>query len=74
MKAWLCRQRDGNYMCCLLRPTYCKIRGSKEHDWYMQPGEPLGMRHLCEAGVRALVRVELEPGGITRIDMQITEA
>lgn len=61
MTLWLTRQRDGNYMLTRLRPLVTAVRGTRERDAYMLPGEPIGIRHLCAAGVAALIGVTLEP-------------
>lgn len=73
MKLWAVRQRNGDVMLTALRPDRCAIRGTGGSDWYMQHGDPIGVRHLCAGGFKALtgidaseldepVRVELSGG------------
>ena len=70
MKIWVACQRDGNYTLCLLRPTWARIRGTEESDWYIQPGEPLGVRHLCRVGVESL-GVVLQPSEIATVRLSV---
>lgn len=57
MKCYLTRQRDGNFMLTHYKPSIDRIRGTKDYDAYCIPGEPLGVRHLCEIGVLMLVPI-----------------
>lgn len=61
-KAWLSRQRDGNYMFTLFRPEKFKIIGTDFEDFYIRPGEPIGVRHWCPGGVKAFFGVEIPVG------------
>lgn len=49
-------------MLTLLEPLYCKIAGTEYFDFYIQSGEPLGVRHLCPGGVKSIVGIEIEIG------------
>jgi hypothetical protein len=57
MRLWLTRRPNGTYMLTKLRPLIRKRLGSDEFDAYerTEPGEPIGVRHLCEEGVRAVL-------------------
>lgn len=68
MKLWASKQPSG-VMLTALQPTRAKVRGTSHYDWYMQPGDPIGVRHLCEAGFEALTGVRLPEGGQVRIEL-----
>lgn len=86
MRLWLTRRPNGTYMLTKLRPLIRKRMGSNEMDAYerSEPGEPIGVRHLCEQGImavlgttlpelsprRVLFRLELigEPGHVRSVD------
>jgi hypothetical protein len=38
-------------MLTLYEPVIARIRGTVHEDAYKQPGEPIGIRHLCADGV-----------------------
>jgi hypothetical protein len=59
---WLSRQRDGNYMLTFLKPNKYKVLGAAVQDFYIKPGEPIGIRHLCPGGVKTVFGVEIEIG------------
>lgn len=60
---WLSRQRDGNYTLSFLKPALHKILGTDEvYDFYLRPGEPIGIRHLCPGGVLSVFGVAIEIG------------
>lgn len=49
MKLYLTRQLNGLYMLTALKPTFADILGSDgKVDAYIQPGEPIGIRNLCD--------------------------
>lgn len=64
---WLSRQRDGNFMFTYLKPELHKIFGSRESDFYVPAGEPIGLRYWCPAGVKAFFGVELPIGGQVQV-------
>lgn len=66
-KAWLSRQRDGNYMFTFLKPVLHNILGTNVSDFYIQPGEPIGVRHWCPGGVKTFFGVELQIGEQVRV-------
>lgn len=37
-----------------LRPEIHRIEGTRINDAFEVPGEPIGVRHLCEGGIKAL--------------------
>lgn len=49
-------------MLTSLRPTLHDVGRSGFKDFYMQPGEPVGVRHLCPMGVKALWGAEFPIG------------
>ena len=58
---WLSRQYNGSYMFTALRPRRVRVLGTDHEDLYERPGEPIGLRNLCAAGVRTVFRVDLDP-------------
>lgn len=61
MRLWLTRRPNGTYMLTKLRPLIRKRMGSDEMDAYErpEPGEPIGVRHLCEQGIMAVLGTTL---------------
>lgn len=61
MRLWLTRRPNGTYMLTKLRPLIRKRLGSHEMDAYerAEPGEPIGVRHLCEQGILAVLGTTL---------------
>jgi len=48
MKIWLTRQANGLYMLTHFKPTVETVFGSNKKDVYIIPGEPIGVRNLCD--------------------------
>ena len=71
-KFWLSRQRDGNYMLTLFKPTASRVVGLDVRDLYMVAGEPMGIRHLCADGVHTMLRRELEPLQSVQVTLGVT--
>lgn len=69
MKLWLTRVHGGRYLATRLRPVIRTIRGTDTLDAFAQPGEPIDVRHLCPAGVHALLGRELPELEPTRINV-----
>ena len=46
-------------MFSFLRPKLHKVRGSDYVDFYLQPGEPIGLRYWCPGGVRVFFGVDI---------------
>ncbi len=59
LRLWLTRQRDGNYMVTATKPVMTEVMGTGVKDAYIEPGEPIGVRHLCPLGVRMMWGIEL---------------
>lgn len=57
----LTRQRDGNYMLTKIKPILERVIGTDYQDAYLAHGEPIGLRHLCAAGTKAIFGIELQP-------------
>ena len=58
MKLYLTRQLNGLYMLTALKPIFADILGSNgKIDAYIQAGEPIGMRNLCD---RILILVGMD--------------
>ena len=58
MELYLTRQLNGLYMLTLYPPIFAKVGTSDHMDAYVQPGEPIGIRHLCD---RILIVVNSKP-------------
>lgn len=70
MKLHLSRQADGRYMLTASRPILTTVRGTRHEDYYAEPGDPVGVRHLCPEMVRLLLGTELDPMGTARIEIE----
>jgi hypothetical protein len=69
---WLTRQRNGDYLLSIWRPILHPVGRSAHKDAYLQPGEPVGLRHLCADGVHAILRGEhLQPLESVRVRVSI---
>ena len=49
MKLWLTRQSNGLYMLTALEPVFFPLIDRPNiHDAYVQMGEPVGLRNMCD--------------------------
>jgi len=48
MKIYLTRQHNGLYMLTKYKPILEKVEGREFEDSYIVPGEPIGVRNLCD--------------------------
>lgn len=72
MKAWLSRQRDGNYMLTAYRPVRAKITGlDNTEDLYVRYGDPLGVRNLCAQGILMISGIELGLHESVQVNIQL---
>ena len=72
MKLYLTRQLNGLYMLTALKPTFADILGSDgKVDAYIQPGEPIGMRNLCDR-ILILVGMNKPLKRCTTIEIELT--
>lgn len=63
MEVWMTRQRNGQYMLTKYKPIMAEVEGRGYMDAYVVPGEPIGVRNLCDALLRILDRkVDLKRG------------
>lgn len=69
MRLYLARQALGDYMLTALPPVWAQVAGTDRSDWYVQAGEPVGVRHLCARGVRMLFGLTLRRGQVTVVDL-----
>jgi hypothetical protein len=49
MKLFLTRQKNGLYMLTKYKPITRRVEGRDFSDAYVIPGEPIGVRNLCDA-------------------------
>jgi hypothetical protein len=42
-------------MLTYYKPTIQRIAGTRDLDAFEVPGEPVGVRHLCEGGIKTLL-------------------
>ncbi len=49
MEVWMTRQRNGQYMLTKYKPIMAQVEGRDYMDAYVLPGEPIGVRNLCDA-------------------------
>ena len=72
MKLYLTRQLNGLYMLTALKPTFADILGSNgKVDAYIQAGEPIGMRNLCDR-ILILVGMDKPLKRCTTIEIELT--
>jgi hypothetical protein len=70
MKLWLSRQHDGRYMLTALRPVTAVIGRTGRYGVYARPGDPVLLRHLCEAMIEAMIPgIELEELHSVRVEV-----
>lgn len=69
MKLWLTRCHGGRYILTLLKPEIAQIRGTHIMDAFERIGEPIAVKHLCAAGVKSLMGVELEELVPTKVEI-----
>lgn len=53
MKLWAVGQ-DAGVMLTALKPIKAKVGKTDKEDWYIRPGEPIGIRYLCYSGFYTL--------------------
>lgn len=56
-------------MLTLFRPTIAAIRGTSHLDAFERVGEPIAVKHLCEAGVKSLLGCDLEMLTPTKVEI-----
>jgi len=65
MKARLTQQWNGLISLTRYEPIIETVAGTDHKDLYLVPGEPLGFRHMCPLGTRALLGADhLELAGL----------
>jgi hypothetical protein len=70
MEVWLTRQRNGQYMLTKYKPIMAQVEGRDYTDAYVVPGEPIGVRNLCDAILKILDRkVDIRRGDSVLIEM-----
>jgi hypothetical protein len=69
MKLWLTRCHGGRYMVTNHQPIIQRITGTRDLDAFESPGEPVGVRHLCEGGIESLLGHVPEPLTPVRIEL-----
>ena len=73
MKLYLSRMRDGRYTLTMMKPRLTRLKGTKVEDFYIEPGDPVGMlRAVCSLGVDMInPECSLEPLTYRRVDVQM---
>lgn len=70
MKLFLTRQKNGLYMLTKYKPIYRRVDGRDFCDVYVIPGEPIGVRNLCDAILNIMEeKPKLKRGESILIDM-----
>lgn len=63
MEVWMTRQRNGQYMLTKYKPIMAMVEGRDYMDAYVVPGEPIGVRNLCDAILKMLDKpIQLKRG------------
>lgn len=70
MEVWMTRQRNGQYMLTKYKPLMAMVEGRDYMDAYVLPGEPIGVRNLCDAILKILDKpVSLKRGESVLIEL-----
>jgi hypothetical protein len=70
MEVWLTRQHNGQYMLTKYKPIMAQVEGRDYKDAYVMPGEPIGVRNLCDAILKILNQpVQLKRGESVLIEL-----
>ena len=69
MKLWLTRCHGGRCIVTYHKPIIQRIFGTRNFDAFEHPGEPVGVRHLCEGGIESLLGHVPEPLTPVRIEL-----
>lgn len=70
MEVWMTRQRNGQYMLTKYKPIMAEVEGRGYVDAYVVPGEPIGVRNLCDAILKILDRpVNLKRGEMVLVEL-----
>jgi hypothetical protein len=74
MTLWLSRQYNGEYMLTAFEPTLEEVVGTGHKDLYILPGDPIGIRNLCNQilkvvnspAIKHLQSIQIELNGNTK--------
>ena len=70
MEVWMTRQRNGQYMLTKYKPVMAQVEGRDYMDAYVLPGEPIGVRNLCDALLKIMDRpVTLKRGESVLVEL-----
>jgi hypothetical protein len=69
MKVWVSRQYNGQYMLTASPPIWAPVDGTYHWDFYAAPGDPIGVRHLCDVMRKGLGLPFLARGGMMAIEL-----
>ncbi len=70
MEVWMTRQRNGQYMLTRYKPIMAMVEGRDYMDAYVVPGEPIGVRNLCDAILKILDKpLQLKRGESVLIEL-----
>ena len=74
MKLWLTRQANGRYMLTHRVPVIKQVGRANKYDAYIEPGDPIGVRHLCEPIIeRLLPELKLQPLDFIRVTLSMNQ-
>lgn len=73
MQLYLTRQHNGLYMLTKLKPTFADVQGTDFVDAYIQPGEPIGIRNLCNM-ILVVLGINSPMKRCTTIEIELTGA
>lgn len=69
MEVWMTRQRNGQYMLTKYKPVMAMVEGRDYMDAYVLPGEPIGVRNLCDA----ILKIMNKPVSLKRGESVLVE-
>lgn len=73
MQLYLTRQHNGLYMLTKLKPTFADVQGTDFVDAYIQAGEPIGIRNLCNM-ILVVLGIETPMKRCTTIEIELNGA
>ncbi len=66
---YLSRKLNGTYQLTVKPPTKAVLDAVEKYDMYVTPGDSFNVQGLCEAAVKMLFDVELQPCEMTRVEL-----
>lgn len=72
-KLYLTRQRNYEFMITKNEPDIINVGETENKDAYVVPGDPIGVRHLCDAIFKHVGAKDMQPLQSKQINLTLTE-